>query len=258
MTEKRTMTIGEAAAATGLTERALRLYEARGLLAPGRDAGGRRAYGAEEMLALARIAALKRAGFSLAAIGDLLAEGRMDAAILIDAQLAALTAKGADLARSIASLERAKRRLAAGEAPTIDDLCDLIRTGDHAMSADQWKKVYDRYYTEEEQAEWAAAKEKMGESWSEADYARYGEKWEDLGRRIAEALPLDPRSNRAQAFLAEWDALLKPFMEIASPTMKENAGRLWDNADEWRGEVDTTISPEVLAFIKAAAEAKGE
>jgi DNA-binding transcriptional MerR regulator len=40
-----TLEIGEVAERTGLSHRALRFYEARGLVKPLRLAGGRRAYG---------------------------------------------------------------------------------------------------------------------------------------------------------------------------------------------------------------------
>ncbi len=64
--------IGDVARLTGLTLRALRFYEARGLVAPLRTAGGRRVYGSGELARLNAAVALKQAGFSLAEIGRLL------------------------------------------------------------------------------------------------------------------------------------------------------------------------------------------
>ncbi|MEJ8631597.1 MerR family transcriptional regulator [Sphingomonas sp. I4] len=61
--------IAEIARATGLSSRALRFYEARGLIRPLRSEGGRRIFGAGELERLHAIIALKRAGFTLAAIG---------------------------------------------------------------------------------------------------------------------------------------------------------------------------------------------
>jgi DNA-binding transcriptional MerR regulator len=63
----------EFSAATGLSAKALRIYEARGLLVPAVDpANGRRRYRSEEVLIGARIALLRRAGISLAEIRDFL------------------------------------------------------------------------------------------------------------------------------------------------------------------------------------------
>jgi DNA-binding transcriptional MerR regulator len=57
---------------TGLTPRALRFYEARGLVRPLRTASGRRLYGPGELARINQVVALKGAGFSLADIGRLL------------------------------------------------------------------------------------------------------------------------------------------------------------------------------------------
>ena len=53
--------IAEIARATGLSSRALRFYEARGLIRPLRSEGGRRIFGAGELERLHAIVALKRA-----------------------------------------------------------------------------------------------------------------------------------------------------------------------------------------------------
>jgi MerR family transcriptional regulator, thiopeptide resistance regulator len=68
--------IREVARRTGLTSRALRFYEARGLLKPLRTYSGRRLYGRGELERIQQILALKRAGLSLAQIGKLTAHGR--------------------------------------------------------------------------------------------------------------------------------------------------------------------------------------
>jgi DNA-binding transcriptional MerR regulator len=54
---------------TGLSSRALRFYDVRGLIRPLRSEGGRRIFGAGELERLHAIVALKQAGFTLATIG---------------------------------------------------------------------------------------------------------------------------------------------------------------------------------------------
>lgn len=69
--EDRTWTIGELARDCSVTLRALRFYEAKGLLDP-RRAGAVRLYGAEDRRRLRIIVRAKRVGFSLVQIRDLL------------------------------------------------------------------------------------------------------------------------------------------------------------------------------------------
>src|SRR5436305_14836653 len=57
--------IREVVRRTGLTSRALRFYEARGLVVPLRTNSGRRLYGAAALERINQIVALKRAGLTL-------------------------------------------------------------------------------------------------------------------------------------------------------------------------------------------------
>ena len=79
--------IRDVAKRTGLTSRALRFYEARGLLKPLRTDSGRRLYGRGELERIQQILALKRAGLSLSQIGRLTEGGGMDLRSLVDTQL---------------------------------------------------------------------------------------------------------------------------------------------------------------------------
>jgi DNA-binding transcriptional MerR regulator len=60
--------IAAVARLTGLTSRALRFYEARGLVTPLRSASGRRHYGSAELERLHKVMAMKRAGLTLGQI----------------------------------------------------------------------------------------------------------------------------------------------------------------------------------------------
>jgi DNA-binding transcriptional MerR regulator len=65
------LTAAECALRTGLTVRALRVYENYGLIAPGRSAAGWRRYGPQELLKLNEIGLLKVLGLTLNQIRDL-------------------------------------------------------------------------------------------------------------------------------------------------------------------------------------------
>ncbi|MEU2085247.1 MerR family transcriptional regulator [Streptomyces albus] len=60
-----TLSIGALAARFGLATHVLRHWEAMGLLHPGRDTGGRRRYGADDLTRVATILILKEAGLGL-------------------------------------------------------------------------------------------------------------------------------------------------------------------------------------------------
>ena len=62
----------EAARRLGISTKALRVYEQRGLITPLRSAAGWRAYGADEMTRAADIVALRALGFSLAEVARVL------------------------------------------------------------------------------------------------------------------------------------------------------------------------------------------
>ena len=76
------------------------------------------------------------------------------------------------------------------------------------MAEENWKKVTDRYFSEEEKAHWA---ERMPAAPGDFDQEAYSRQWSELSARIEAALPLDPASAEAQAFLDEWQTLLEPF-----------------------------------------------
>lgn len=67
------ITIGDAAAATGLTPKAIRLYELRGLVEPaGRTAAGYRTFSEDALRRLRFIAASRRLGLHLDQIAEIL------------------------------------------------------------------------------------------------------------------------------------------------------------------------------------------
>jgi DNA-binding transcriptional MerR regulator len=239
---------------TGLTSRALRFYEARGLVRPLRTASGRRLYGPGELERLNQVLALKRAGLSLAQI-QRLGQGRdaLDLKALIAAQLEAIAARAAELAEAKALLLAVQSRIDRGEPVDAATFCSLIRNGDAVMEAENWKKVADRYYTAEEQAHWA---ERMKDVPADFDQQEYSRKWASLSARIEAALPLDPASPEAQAFLDEWKGLLKPFTDVATPEMMAGATNLYNRMEEWRDVQKPPFSMEVWQFIRAAGAAR--
>lgn len=238
--------IRDVAKRTGLTSRALRFYEARGLLKPLRTYSGRRLYGRGELERIQQILALKRAGLSLAQIGKLTERGNMDLSAIIEAQLKTIGERKAELDQAKALLLTVKSRIDRGEPVDAATFCSLIRQGDSIMEPKDWKKVTDRYFSKEEQAHWAEHPPAPG-----LDHEDYSRKWKDLGARVEAAIPLGPDSAEAQALYDEWQALLAPFKAVATPQMMEGATRLYGRMDEWHGDVpQAPFTPEAFRFIQ--------
>ncbi|CAA9212065.1 MAG: hypothetical protein AVDCRST_MAG93-67 [uncultured Chloroflexia bacterium] len=242
--------IGEVARATGLTLRALRFYETRGLVTPLRTTGGRRVYGVGELARLNAAVALKRAGFSLTRIGELLAGRDVDLARLVAAQLAQIDQQAAALAESRALLVSVQSRINRGEPIDVLTICSLIRTGENIMNSTDWKPVVDDYFDPEAQDRFRAS---MPEGF---DQEAYGAQWQAIGARIESALPLDPLSPEAQAFVDEWFALLKPFSDIATEEMWNGVTRMYDGRPEWKAQPDVGFGHEVWTFIRTATKAR--
>jgi len=245
--------IAEVVRRTGLTSRALRFYESRGLLAPLRTHSGRRLYGAAALERINQIVALKRAGLTLSQIQRLTAKRPLDLARLIEAQLEALAGRQAEIDEARTLLLAVKSRIDRGEPVDAATFCSLIRQGDAVMEHENWKKVADRYFSPEEQARWG---ERMADVPAGFDQETYSRQWAELSLRIETALPLDPAGPQAQAFLDEWQELLAPFTAIATPEMMEGATSLYNRMDEWKGDQQPPFSMKVWKFIQAAGKAR--
>ncbi|MGE3871289.1 MAG: MerR family transcriptional regulator [Pseudorhodoplanes sp.] len=243
--------IRQVARRTGLTSRALRFYEARGLLKPLRAYSGRRFYGPSELERISQIVALKRAGLTLTQIEKLTRQRRFDLGALVDAQLDALAHREAELAEAKALLVSVKSRIDRGEPVDAETFCSLIRNGDTNMEAEKWKAALERHYAPEELAHWA-------ENPPPADFDQeaYSRKWSELGARIEAALPLDPAGTEAQAFVKEWNDLLAPFRAVATPQMMEGAQRFWEKAEQHWAGMQMPFSPAVMRFIQEAGAAR--
>ncbi|WP_407318380.1 MerR family transcriptional regulator [Isoptericola halotolerans] len=101
-----TFSVGELAARFALETHVLRYWEEVGLLAPSRDAAGRRRYGADDVVRVATILSSKVAGMSLEQIQVLLDAGPEGAGA--PERHRVLAAHLADLDRRQAEIERSR------------------------------------------------------------------------------------------------------------------------------------------------------
>ncbi|MGL4964758.1 MAG: MerR family transcriptional regulator [Inquilinus sp.] len=120
------LSASEAARRLGVSAKALRLYEQRGLLAPVRSAAGWRAYGPDEMGRAGEIVALRALGLSLAQVARVLQGDPQGLEPALAAHQAALEGRLRQLAGTIERVHGLRDDLARGRAPTAGELAGLL------------------------------------------------------------------------------------------------------------------------------------
>jgi DNA-binding transcriptional MerR regulator len=116
----------EAASRLGVSVKALRLYEQRGLITPIRTAAGWRAYGPGEMNRVAEIASLRALGLSLAQVARVLGGDPEGLEPALAAHQAALDDQLRQLVGRIEKVRRLRDDLARGETPAAGELAGLM------------------------------------------------------------------------------------------------------------------------------------
>ena len=116
----------EAARRLGVSAKALRLYEQRGLVAPVRTAAGWRAYGPDEMTRAAEVAALRGLGFSLAQVARVLEGDAQGLEPALGTHQATLEDRIRQLAGVVEKVRSLRADLAQGQAPTAKELARLL------------------------------------------------------------------------------------------------------------------------------------
>jgi len=120
------LTASEAARRLGISVKALRLYEQRGLITPIRTAAGWRAYGPDEMRRASEIAALRALGFSLAQVARVLNGDLQGLEPALAAHQATLEGRIRELGAMVEKVRGLTSDLAGGKAPTVGDLAQLL------------------------------------------------------------------------------------------------------------------------------------
>jgi len=119
------LSASEAAERLGVTTKALRLYEQRGLVTPGRTAAGYRAYGPDELIRASEIVALRALGLSLAQVARVLEGDPQSLESALGAHEASLERKIRELVGSIDKIRGIGAGLARGQVPASGELARL-------------------------------------------------------------------------------------------------------------------------------------
>jgi DNA-binding transcriptional MerR regulator len=120
------LTSAQCAERTGLTIRALRVYERSGLLKAKRSANGWRHYGLPEIERLNTVVVMKSLGMTLAQIRALLKTGNHSLQQVFELQVKAWQAKQAEVSRGLFLAETALNRVQTEQSLSINEICELI------------------------------------------------------------------------------------------------------------------------------------
>jgi DNA-binding transcriptional MerR regulator len=125
----------EAAGRLGVSVKALRLYEQRGLLTPIRTAAGWRAYGPDEMNRATEIATLRALGLSLAQVARLLKGDTRGLGPVLSAHQATLEGQIRGLVAMVGRVRDLRDGLGRGQMPSVGELTRLLASPPHAPVA---------------------------------------------------------------------------------------------------------------------------
>jgi DNA-binding transcriptional MerR regulator len=128
--EKKSVSMGaaECARRTGLTVRALRVYEQHRLIEPRRTGNGWRCYGPQELSRLNLIVTLRAFGMSLAQIGTLLATDPPPVTRVLQMQLQACSARKEAADKAVELVKTALATIESGGSLSLESLCNLTRS----------------------------------------------------------------------------------------------------------------------------------
>jgi MerR family transcriptional regulator, thiopeptide resistance regulator len=236
------LSTAETARALGVTPRALRLYERKGLVKPLRSEKGWRAYGPGALERLHQILTLKRFGLSLTEIAEILTGKLAEFDTVLALQEEAL-AKRRDAAERGLSLVRAARaRIKSGHSLTLDELTTLTReTAMQSQEMPDWakdmQKISDKHFTPEE-------REAIKARASQMDAQQGAREWEQVIAQAKALVGTDPSAPPAQAVAKKWRELSRMKGAVTDATVGKIRA-VWQEALE-----DPKLAPK-LPFDKA-------
>ena len=239
-----TYRVGEFAALTGVTVRALQHYDRLGLLKPSRTESGHRVYRTGDELRVRHILALRAIGMSLHRIAELLDAPAVHLVEAFQVQRARLEQSRAGIEDAIRALQQVETASDSTERPldrlaTVVDMQETLEAMRGYFSDDAWTKWGEQYFHD-----WPSAA------------------WRVLFRDIEASLDEDPAGDRAQALLdrstALWDANIGSDPAL-SRAVREGYGKAWQARDRWPRELQRRYAEfridAIAKFLGATAMA---
>lgn len=117
----------DAARTLGVSVKALRIYEERGLIAPPRSEAGWRVYGPEEMVRAREVVALRALGLSLTQIARVLSADTLGLEQALAAHQAKLESEVSGIAETIGKIRELREDIAKGHAPDVGQVTRVLK-----------------------------------------------------------------------------------------------------------------------------------
>lgn len=234
------LSAAECAVRTGLTVRALRVYERQGLIKPPRSPNGWRRYGPGELARLNTIVILKALGLTLSQIRTVLAENPPTLLRILDVHAQSWQAKRDMAERALTLVEAARSRLRAQETLSLEELCELLKRLEANRSidvndaaAELTRKLINEMITPDEERAWRNWWAEHPDDKSQLDaFLREQQELTRQSRQLFEA-GADPAGPAVQALVKRHNELLLRY------NMHERNRRLraWDltTTQKWVG-----------------------
>lgn len=211
------LSAADCASLTGLTVRALRLYERQGLIKPSRSPNGWRRYGPVELERLNSIVILKGLGLTLSQIRSVLAENPPSLLRILRVHAESWRGKLATAERALKQVHAVLERLRTRQSPSIAELCELIkglennRSVDMTSAASLTRQLINENTTAEEERAWHTW-------WAEhpdevADALAFNKEQEGLTAEVKHLMEqdVDPASDAMQDVLRRHNASLAKY-----------------------------------------------
>jgi DNA-binding transcriptional MerR regulator len=229
----------------GVSPKALRLYESRGLIKAVRTANGWRAFGRAEIEQLHLVLALKALRLPLSRIGELLAAGRVGLAEVLAVHERALIADAAKAERALRLVREARSRLARGETLSVDDIATLAK--ETPMSFKSGQKELGALLEPHVRAHFSDADITQARDF---DQEQIGREWDAL---IGEARALmaadDWQSERAKDLGRRWKAEVAKFTQGDQAVADKVYGVWQDAMADPKAAPRLPLDPAIFAFV---------
>lgn len=238
-----TYRVGEFAALTGVTVRALQHYDRLALLKPSRTASGHRTYTQADRRRVRHILALRAVGMSLQQIKELLDAPRSRITDVFQAQRAGLEQSRAGIEEAI----RALQQIDVGSSDSTEHPLDRLAT---AVDMQEVLEAMRGYFSDEAWTKWGAH---YFYDWPSAA-------WRALFRDIEASLDEDPASDHAQELLDRSTTLWQAGID-SDPALlravRNGFGKAWQSRDRWPRELQRRYAEfkieQIARFLGAAS-----
>lgn len=138
---------------TDTTVKALRVYEAHGLIKPERSRNNYRHYGTNSILRIKTVRLLQQMGFRLGDITTLFEASGDDLTDMLDLQLKALEIRKQEIQAAIHYTQSARAHYAGSSSLSIKDLIKLLKEHNMTEAPKGMDGLIDKHYTKEQLAE---------------------------------------------------------------------------------------------------------